>query len=184
MSKQSAAANVHPFIRTSPAPEPPDASDPASLMRREITLLRIEVEHLRAKEDEARKIKEFLLAYVDQVEHLRASRDQWQREAEHLSALLAQVPHWSLFLARCCLDASKAWRKLTAIGAVHCARAGQMLRWIYACRPSAALDHRALLEWVRRLARAAEFRSGRRSIASRRVASRSPRSVDGLRWHG
>jgi len=31
-------------------------------MRREITLLRIEVEHLRAREDEARKLKEFLAA--------------------------------------------------------------------------------------------------------------------------
>lgn len=84
-------------------------------MRREIKLLRIEMEHLRGKEDEARKIKEFLLAYVEQVEHLRANRDEWQREAERLSALLAQVPHWSLFWARCCFYASKTWRKLTGL---------------------------------------------------------------------
>ena len=57
-------------------------------MRREITLLRIEMEQLRGKEDETRKIKEFLRAYVEQVEDLRANRDQWQREAERLSALI------------------------------------------------------------------------------------------------
>jgi hypothetical protein len=62
-------------MRTSSAPDP-DASDPVPIMRREITLLRIEMEHLRGKEDEARKMKEFLLAYVERVEHLRANRDQ------------------------------------------------------------------------------------------------------------
>src|SRR4029077_6281469 len=98
MSNQSAAANVHPFMRTTSAPDS-DASDPVPILRREITLLRIEMEQLRGKEDEARKMKEFLLAYVEQVEHLRANRDQWQREAEHLSALIARVPHWSLFWA-------------------------------------------------------------------------------------
>jgi len=114
MSNQSAAANVHPFMRTSSAPDP-DASDPVPIMRREIMLLRIEMEHLRGKQDEAHKMKEFLLAYVERVEHLRANRDQWQREAERLSALIAQVPHWSLFWARCCFDALKTWRKLTGL---------------------------------------------------------------------
>src|SRR4029077_4589448 len=88
---------------------------PLPIMRREMTLLRIEIEQLRGKEDEARKMKEFLLAYVERVEHLSANRDQWQREAERLNALIAQVPHWSLFWARCCFDASKAWRKLTGL---------------------------------------------------------------------
>ena len=101
-------------MRTSSAPDP-DASDPLPIMRREITLLRIEMAHLRGKEDEARKTKEFLLACVEGVERLRANRDQWQREAERLSALIAQVPHWSLFWARCCFDASKTWRKLTGL---------------------------------------------------------------------
>jgi FtsZ-binding cell division protein ZapB len=114
MSNQSAAANVHSFMRTSSAPDP-DASDPLPIMRREMTLLRIEIEQLRGKEDEAHKMKEFLLAYVERVEHLRANRDQWQREAERLNALIAQVPHWSLFWARCCFDAWKAWRKLTGL---------------------------------------------------------------------
>jgi FtsZ-binding cell division protein ZapB len=88
-------------------------------MRREIKLLRIEMEHLRGKDDEARKIKEFLLAYVEQVEHLRANRDEWQREAERLSALIARVPHWSIFWARCCFDASKTWRELTGLWAAR-----------------------------------------------------------------
>jgi FtsZ-binding cell division protein ZapB len=87
MSNQSAAANLHPFMRTSSAPDP-DTADQVPIMRREITLLRIEMEQLRGKEDETRKIKEFLRAYVEQVEDLRANRDQWQREAERLSALI------------------------------------------------------------------------------------------------
>ena len=114
MSNQPAAANVHPFMRTSSAPDP-NAPDPLPILRREVTLLRIEMENLRGKEYEARKMKEILLDYVKRVEHLRANRDQWQREAERLNALIAQVPHWSLFWARCCFDASKAWRKLTVL---------------------------------------------------------------------
>jgi hypothetical protein len=105
MSTQSAAANVHPFMRIFPAPQPPDAFDSVPTMRREITLLRIEVERLRAIESEARETKEFLIAHIDR---LMESRDRWQREAERLGALMAQVPcqardasldrpHWSLF---------------------------------------------------------------------------------------
>jgi len=118
MSNQSAVVNVHPFVRTSSAPDP-DASDPTPIMRREINLLRIEMEHLRGKEDEARKIKEFLLAYVERVEYLRANRDEWQREAERLSALIGQMPRWLIFWARCCFNASKTWRKLTSLWAAR-----------------------------------------------------------------
>jgi hypothetical protein len=57
MSNQSAAANVHLMVRKLPAPETADASDPVPNMRRQITLLNIEVEHLRAKADEARQAK-------------------------------------------------------------------------------------------------------------------------------
>jgi hypothetical protein len=114
MSNQSAAANVHSLVRRIPPPETKDASDPVPIMRRQITLLNIEVEHLRGKEDEARKIKELLLGYVVCVEQLRENRDEWQREAERLSAVMGQVPHWVLPWARCCLNASKAWRQFTA----------------------------------------------------------------------
>jgi FtsZ-binding cell division protein ZapB len=103
MANHSAAANVHPFMRIFPAP--PDAFDSVPTMRREITLLRIEVERLRAIENEARETKEFLIAHIDR---LMESRDRWQREAERLGALMAQMPcpaheappdrpHWSLF---------------------------------------------------------------------------------------
>jgi FtsZ-binding cell division protein ZapB len=114
MSNQSAAANVNSFVRKIPPPETADASDPMPIMRRQITLLNIEVEHLRAKEDEAREIKETLFAYVEWVEQLRENRDEWQREAERLSSMIGQVPRWLLLWARCCLNASKAWRQLTA----------------------------------------------------------------------
>lgn len=89
MSNQSAAASVHPVVRIFPVPQPPDAFDSVPTMRREITLLRIEVERLRAMESEARKTKEFLIAHIDR---LIDSRDHWQREAERLSALMARVP--------------------------------------------------------------------------------------------
>jgi FtsZ-binding cell division protein ZapB len=115
MANQSAAANVHLMVRKLPAPETADGSDPVPNMRRQITLLNIEVEHLRAKADEARQAKEFLADYVYWVEQLRENRDHWQREAERLNALMAQVPEWSLLWARCCLNASKAWRQLTTI---------------------------------------------------------------------
>ena len=113
MSNQSAAANVHSLVRKIPPPEMEDASDPVPTMRRQITLLNIEVEHLRAKEDEAREIKELLFAYVERVEQLCENRDEWQREAKRLSAVMGQVPRWVLLWARCCLNASKAWRQLT-----------------------------------------------------------------------
>ena len=113
MSNQSAAANVHSFVRKIPPPETADPSDPVPIMRRQITLLNLEVKHLRAKEDEARDIKEILIAYVERVEQLRENRDEWQREAGRLSAVMAQVPRWVLLWARCCLNASKAWRQLT-----------------------------------------------------------------------
>jgi hypothetical protein len=45
MSNQSAAGNVHPFMHTSSAPNP-NAPDPLPILRREVTLLRIEMENL------------------------------------------------------------------------------------------------------------------------------------------
>ena len=114
MSNHSAALNVHSFVRKIPPAQTEDASDPVPVMRQQITLLNIEVEQLRAKEDEARKIKEFLVEYVEWVEQLRENRDEWQREAEHRSAVMGQVPHWVLLWARGRLNVSKAWRQLTA----------------------------------------------------------------------
>ena len=89
MPTQSAAAYVLPLVRIVPAPPPPDSCDPVPAMRRELALLRIELEQLRAREDEARKTEQFLFAHLDRVID---SRDRWQREAERLSALIADMP--------------------------------------------------------------------------------------------
>ena len=80
--------------------------------------LRIEVEQLRAADQEAHKTKESLSASVNRI---MESRDTWQREAERLSALMAQVPPWSLLWWRC-LGAFKATDRIW-----HCARAGTNL---------------------------------------------------------
>jgi len=89
MSTQFAAAHVLPLVRIVPATPPPDSSDPVPAMRRELALLRIELEQLRAREDEARKTEEFLFAHLDR---LIDSRDRWQREAQRLSALIPDMP--------------------------------------------------------------------------------------------
>jgi hypothetical protein len=76
--------------RTSfPGLQPWDAPDPLPVMRRELKLLlieinvlRVEVERLRAMEQEARNTEEFLSASVNQI-------------------MIAQVPPWSLFWWRC-----------------------------------------------------------------------------------
>jgi hypothetical protein len=88
-TQSAAAARVLPLVRITPAPPPPDSCDPVPAMRRELALLRIELEQLRAREDEARKTEQFLFAHLDRVID---SRDRWQREAERLSALVADLP--------------------------------------------------------------------------------------------
>jgi FtsZ-binding cell division protein ZapB len=122
MPNQSTAANIH-RVAAFPGPPPWDAPDPLPVMRRELKLLliemnvlRVEVEQLRAMEQEARNTEEFLSASVNRI---MESRDQWRREAERLRALIEQVPPWSLFWWRC-VDAFKAWRKPTDQG-WHCA---------------------------------------------------------------
>jgi hypothetical protein len=91
-------ADAHPFVHVLPA-------GPRDALLIELNLLRVEVEQLRAMDEEARKTKDFLSRSVDRV---MESRDRWKREAEYLSALIAQVPPWSLFWWRC-RDAFKAW---------------------------------------------------------------------------
>jgi hypothetical protein len=110
MPNQSVCSNDYPFVTTFSASQPWDAPDPLPVMRREMKLLlieigqlRTEVEQLRAKEEEAQNVKEFLYRVIE-------SRDQWQREAQRLRALMAKVPPWLLFCGRC-LDAFKASRE-------------------------------------------------------------------------
>jgi hypothetical protein len=84
MPNRCAATNLSPIIRLLPEAPPQDRTDPVPAMRRELSLLRIELERLRALENEARKTNELLVGYID---HLIDSRDEWRREAERLSAL-------------------------------------------------------------------------------------------------
>ena len=116
MSTQTADANASHLPTPFPGSQPWDAPDPLPVMRRELklllierNLLRVEVEQLRAMEQEARSSEEFLSASVNRI---LESRDQWRREAEQLRALVGRVPPWSLFWWRC-LGALKAWRKPT-----------------------------------------------------------------------
>ena len=83
MPNQCVATNLGPIIRLLPEAPPHDRIDPVPAMRRELSLLRIELEQLRALENEARKTNE-LLGYIDR---LIDSRDEWRREAERLSVL-------------------------------------------------------------------------------------------------
>jgi hypothetical protein len=84
MPNQCAATNLSPIIRLLPGAPPQDRIDPVPAMRRELSLLRIELERLRVLENEARKTNELLVGYID---HLIDSRDEWRRETERLSVL-------------------------------------------------------------------------------------------------
>ena len=91
MLNQSVCSNDYPFVTTFSASQPWEAPDPLPVMRREMKLLlieigqlRTEVEQLRAKEEEAQNVKEFLYRVIE-------SRDQWQREAQRLRALMANA---------------------------------------------------------------------------------------------
>ena len=88
MPNQS-AANVHPFANTFPTPRW-DAPDPLPVMRREMKLLlielnvlRIEVEQLRAADQEAHKTKESPLSAS--VNRIMEDRDKWQRKRSALA---------------------------------------------------------------------------------------------------
>src|SRR5260370_41133968 len=84
MPNQCAATNLSPILRLLPEAPPQDRIDPVPAMRRELSLLRIEVERLRALENEARKTNELLVGYTG---HLVDSRNIWRRETGRLSAL-------------------------------------------------------------------------------------------------
>ena len=84
MPNQCAATNLSPILRLLPDAPPQDRIDPVPAMKRELSLLRIELERLRVLENEARKTNELLVGYID---HLIDSRDEWQRETERLSVL-------------------------------------------------------------------------------------------------
>jgi hypothetical protein len=123
MSKQSIAATVHPLVTTTfPGHQPWDAPDPLPVMRRELKLLlieinvlRVEVEQLRALNQEGRNTEQNLSASVGRATESRdewkREANRWRREAERLSAIMAQVSPWSLLWRY--LHSFKAWRKPT-----------------------------------------------------------------------
>jgi hypothetical protein len=76
---KSAATKARPIIQILPAPSTPDKTDPVPAMRREMSLLRIELDQLRARENETSKTNDFLVAQFDRV---MDNRNQWQQEAE------------------------------------------------------------------------------------------------------
>ena len=86
MMSASYAATVRSAMLMLP---PEHAVDPMPAMRRELVLLRIELEKLRATECEARKTNEFLVRELDRIID---NRDQWRREAERLDALVTRTP--------------------------------------------------------------------------------------------
>jgi hypothetical protein len=103
MPNQSAATKARPIIQIVPVPSTPDETDPMPVMRREMSLMRIELEQLRARENEASKTNEFLVTQFDRV---MDNRNQWQQEAERLRALCSEHERainklpWSLFWRR------------------------------------------------------------------------------------
>ena len=57
--------NLSQILRLLPEAPPQDRIDPVPAMRRELSFLRIELERLRALENEARKTNELLVGYID-----------------------------------------------------------------------------------------------------------------------
>jgi hypothetical protein len=88
MPTQAATSTVQPIMRILPAPQMPDSPDPVPAMRREISLLRIELDRARQLEDEANRANEFLVAQFDR---LMDSRDRWRREAQRVGALYEEM---------------------------------------------------------------------------------------------
>jgi hypothetical protein len=106
---------------------PGDELDPLPALRREMKLLlierdqlRAELEERRATEDQLREAKEFLLGYVEWVEQLsvmeaeaRKTTEFWQGEAERLSAMVQNRPPssrwWSRNLADLRAALSSQW---------------------------------------------------------------------------
>lgn len=84
MPTQAATTDVQSIMRILPAPQTPGSPDPVPAMRREISLLRIELDRVRRSENEANKANEFLVAQFDRI---MDSRDRWRREAERVGAL-------------------------------------------------------------------------------------------------
>jgi hypothetical protein len=141
MANQTTAANVHPVHCMMPSAIAGDRLDPLPALRREMKLLlierdqlRAEVEERRATEDQLREAKEFLLGYVEWVEQLsvmeaeaRKATEFWQGEAQRLSAMAQNRPHWSRWLSRHLAPLNAAlwshWARVRHLAALACKKA-------------------------------------------------------------
>ena len=91
-----------------PSANPADGPDSLSALRREMklvlveqNLMRAELNQRRAAEDELREATEFILAYVERVEQLRVieaetrkAMEFWRREAERLAQERPRYSRW------------------------------------------------------------------------------------------
>src|SRR5215831_10296876 len=109
MQNQSAGSNINPLMTAFPAPQPWDAPDPLPVMRRELKLLLIEISKLRVEVERLRATEQEACCVSESLNQTMESRDEWRREAECLRALFAQVTPWSLLWWRC-LETLRAWR--------------------------------------------------------------------------
>jgi hypothetical protein len=132
MPNHTAAPNVHRFHPRTPGV---DSNDALLVLRREMSLLiiernllRIEVKERRAREDELRQAREFLLGYVEWVEQLsvmeaeaRKATEFWQGEAQRLSAMAQNRPHrsrwWSRYLPALRAALSSHWARVPHLAA-------------------------------------------------------------------
>jgi hypothetical protein len=135
MPTQTPVANVHPFHCMMPSTIPGDELDPLPVLRREMKLLlierdklRAEVEKRRATEDQLLEAREFLLGYVEWVEQLsvmeaeaRKATEFWQGEAQRLSAMAQNRPHrsrwWSRYLPALRAALSSHWARVPHLAA-------------------------------------------------------------------
>ena len=135
MPTQTPVANVHPFHCMMPSAIPADELDPLPVLRREMKLLlierdqlRAEVEKRRATEDQFLEAREFLLGYVEWVEQLsvmeaeaRKATEFWQGEAQRLSAMAQNRPHrsrwWSRYLPALRAALSSHWARVPHLAA-------------------------------------------------------------------
>src|SRR5262245_4740322 len=125
---------AHPLHCMMPPAIPGDESDPLPVLRREMKLLvierdqlRAEVQERRATEDQLREAREFLAGYGEWVEQLsvmeaeaRKATEFWQGEAERLSAMVQNESRWSRWWSRC-LTASRGALASHGARRRHCA---------------------------------------------------------------
>jgi hypothetical protein len=106
-------------------------------MRREIVMLRAELEEMRATTHEVRKTNQLLHAYID---YILKNQYQWQREAERL-VYRRLIPPGSVY--RHSIDRHRVWRIVSLLLDVCLHLNGDDPRTNEACRTFACANFRA-----------------------------------------